>query len=347
MSIETDLERPSVQEPELDLLLHWERAAYRPRPWISASGSILAHVVIFLIFMAVPARDFVVDMPPPREIDLSKATPLVAPQLPKFTQKAPNTTKPAEQLDLAGLVARPQSIPAPPLRQAPRSFVAPPVSPKVKPQDTPEIEAPKLAQNLPAALGTSQFPSPAIAPPPQFQEKPKLAFENPGATMGNSAAKGLIQAPKTSIDDAARGAMRTGQGTTVVGDAAGDATPALPNMPGSSGKVASSLELLSDPMGVDFKPYLARVLAAVRRNWFAVMPESARMGQRGRAVIVFAIANNGSVPKLVIQMPSGSEHLDRAAVAGISASNPFPPLPSEFRGNQIRLSLVFSYNMPK
>jgi TonB family protein len=100
-------------------------------------------------------------------------------------------------------------------------------------------------------------------------------------------------------------------------------------------------------MGVDFRPYLIRVLAAVRRNWFAVMPESARMGMRGKAVIQFAIAKNGSVPKLVIQMPSGSEHLDRAAVAGISASNPFPPLPEEFRGNQIRLQLVFAYNMPR
>ena len=52
------------------------------------------------------------------------------------------------------------------------------------------------------------------------------------------------------------------------------------------------------------------------------------------------------MPKLVIVMPSGTEALDRAAVAGISASNPFPPLPSEFRGDQIRLQLAFSYNVP-
>jgi len=38
-----------------------------------------------------------------------------------------------------------------------------------------------------------------------------------------------------------------------------------PNQPN---KGSSSLELLSDPMGVDFRPYLVRVLAAVRRNWF-------------------------------------------------------------------------------
>jgi outer membrane biosynthesis protein TonB len=53
------------------------------------------------------------------------------------------------------------------------------------------------------------------------------------------------------------------------------------------------------------------------------------------------------VPKLVIATPSGFDALDRAAVASISASNPFPPLPLEFAGAEIRLQLVFSYNMPR
>ena len=35
----------------------------------------------------------------------------------------------------------------------------------------------------------------------------------------------------------------------------------------------------------------------------------------------------------------------RAAVAGISASNPFPPLPGDFKGNQVRLQFNFAYNL--
>jgi TonB family protein len=107
----------------------------------------------------------------------------------------------------------------------------------------------------------------------------------------------------------------------------------------------SRLELLSDPMGVDFKPYLIQILAAVKRNWLAVIPESARLGRQGRVQIQFAIARNGQVPKLVIALPSGTDALDRAAVAGISASNPFPPLPAEYRAEQIRLQFTFLYNM--
>ena len=87
-------------------------------------------------------------------------------------------------------------------------------------------------------------------------------------------------------------------------------------------------------MGIDFRPYLTRILASVRRNWFAVIPESAKLGRGGRVQIQFAINRDGRVPKLVIASPSGAEALDRAAVAGISASNPFPPLPPEFRGER-------------
>ena len=118
------------------------------------------------------------------------------------------------------------------------------------------------------------------------------------------------------------------------------------NQPPSPGQPKSALELLSDPMGVDFRPYLIRVLANVRKNWFSIMPESAKLGRRGRVAIQFSIDRRGGVPKLVIVAGSGADPLDRAAVAGISASTPFPPLPPDFRGDQIRLQFTFSYNMP-
>jgi len=106
------------------------------------------------------------------------------------------------------------------------------------------------------------------------------------------------------------------------------------------------MQLLSDPLGVDFKPYLLQVLARVRRNWMAIVPESARSGRRGLVLIQFSIDRSGGVPKLVIASTSGITAFDRAAVAGISASNPFPPLPGSYKGDQIRLQMAFSYNLP-
>jgi hypothetical protein len=38
--------------------------------------------------------------------------------------------------------------------------------------------------------------------------------------------------------------------------------------------------------------------------------------------------------------------LDRAAVAGLSMSNPLPPLPAGFKGAFVNLQFSFNYNMP-
>jgi TonB family protein len=116
-------------------------------------------------------------------------------------------------------------------------------------------------------------------------------------------------------------------------------------LPPSPNNTGSNIQLLNDPQGVDFRPYLIRVLSAVRRNWFAVIPASAKLGRGGRVVIQFSIDKSGNVPKLVIAVPSGAEPLDRAAVAGISASNPFPPLPEGYTADEIRLQLNFTYGI--
>ena len=105
-------------------------------------------------------------------------------------------------------------------------------------------------------------------------------------------------------------------------------------------------QILSDTQGVDFNPYLQRVLFSIRRNWYVSMPEIARMGKKGRVVIQFEILKEGNVPKLWLVGSSQSDPLDKAALASISASNPFQPLPTEFKGPLLRLQIMFLYNIP-
>ncbi len=303
-------------------------------------------------------------------LDLSSATPLIAPPSP-LTQKNQNQAKPVEKVDLESLLSQPKQTSPPPQRRAgmtqpaaPKKYEAPQIA--APPSPKPEIEAPKLdlgrpqmgeltARNLPGAGNINATPLP-IQPAPEIhpEEKPKIAFEKPGGYQGpptNSGnAQGRIPLPQRStMEDAIREMARGGGSGLMVGDL-GEGSGGLGeslNNPSTSTKNASALELLSDTQGVDFKPYLIRILSAVRRNWFAVMPESARFGRKGRVLIQFAINKDGSVPKLVIASTSGAEALDRAAVAGISASNPFPPLPDEFKGGQVRLQFTFRYNVPR
>jgi len=113
-----------------------------------------------------------------------------------------------------------------------------------------------------------------------------------------------------------------------------------------AGEAIGPLDVLSDTMGVDFGPYLARVLHDVRENWYRIIPESARapLMKKGKVSIEFAILKDGQVAGLQIVGSSGDIALDRAAYGGITASKPFPPLPTEFGGQYLALRFHFYYN---
>ncbi|HMI49977.1 MAG TPA: TonB family protein, partial [Candidatus Saccharimonadales bacterium] len=114
------------------------------------------------------------------------------------------------------------------------------------------------------------------------------------------------------------------------------------------GTAGAGLQMLTPTDGVDFDSYLARVYASVKQNWFAVMPESAKLGDRGVVSLDFKIMTNGSVPTgdPVLMRTSGKEPLDRAAVSSIRSSNPFEPLPSAFKRPYIELRFTYYYNLP-
>ena len=116
-----------------------------------------------------------------------------------------------------------------------------------------------------------------------------------------------------------------------------------------AGEAIGPLDVLSDTMGVDFGPYLARVLHDVRENWYRIIPESARapLMKKGKVSIEFAILKDGQVAGLQIVGTSGDVALDRAAYGGITASRPFPPLPNEFGGQYLALRFHFYYNPEK
>ena len=114
------------------------------------------------------------------------------------------------------------------------------------------------------------------------------------------------------------------------------------------GSFGNGYEILTPTEGVDFSDYMHRMLENVRRNWYAVMPQSALLGDRGRVLLRFRIMANGSVPNddPSREMGSGKEPLDRAAVSAIRSSNPFEPLPSAFHGPFIEIRIMFLYNLP-
>lgn len=337
-----------------NLLLDWHASQEPPR-WLQAGlGSLAVHAVLFAFGFLLTTLEG------PRtyhstEIvsNIQRVTPLFAPPK-ELTQKLLNRTTPAKEVNVEDLMPRPATQERLPPAPAVRIFRPPvPQNPgPPAPQPANEVEPPKIQASLRPPI---TLPAPAGVPkapvPPQIQavEQPKLTFETPGQSgtgPETSPGRSKIAPPKTSVDAAIQSVTHGGgTGSVVVGDIEPPPIlPPTPELPASPGRVGSSLELLSDPMGVDFKPYLIQILARVRRNWFAVIPESARMGNRGEVLLEFMIDRSGQVPKLVIATPSGSQALDKAAVASISASVPFPPLPSDYKGLSVRLQFAFKYN---
>ena len=334
-----------------NLLLDWHESRDARNYWRAGIGSLVVHVLVVPVVVLVAT----LGVPLPREgpqiyPDFRQAVHLVLPQ--DLTQKEPNKGKVAKEINVEDLKPRPPTPKRLPPAPAVRAFKPPNPQPPGPPQpapprivEPPKIETPVTAQNtppLPPALsGAPKAPTTQIQP----VEQPKLAFETPGQN-GPSEYKGQakLTPPKASVQDAIRDIARGGggQGSTDL-DRPPDLLESM-RLPAQPGVRPELPQLLSDPMGVDFRPYLIQILSLVRKNWFAVIPESARLGNRGVVELQFIIDRNGDVPKLVIATPSGSEALDKAAVAAVSASVRFPPLPNEFKGQQIRLQFAFKYN---
>lgn len=342
--------------PELKLLAGREPISSR-HLLAMALASLAVHIVAITFFLSLP------EVVPQHHTsiitsDLHRAVHLVLPKTFEPTQKAPNLTKVVHpELDVRSEVQAPQSQ-APKFRP-PKPAPGPVARPVPPPAPRPVIEPPKIqvtaAQPPPLPPSIAPPPSPtgttAQAPPPPVESKPKIAFENvapPPPMKLNGPPPDPRQLMRPAPPEFTGQNRPTGGGGISVGDSGDDLSLIQGlNQTQTKGQVGSNLQLLSDPSGFDFKPYLIQILASVRRNWTAVIPQSASTGRRGQVLLQFIIDRRGGVPKLVIASSSGTEAFDRAAVTGVSASTPFPPLPAEFKGEQIRLQLAFSYNAPR
>jgi TonB family protein len=199
-------------------------------------------------------------------------------------------------------------------------------------------------------------PSPA-APAPQVQQAPQPTPPQPEQPQVQQNAK--LQTPPTATPqpDFRTGGMSAG---SAIEQAARAAAASRGGYPGDGGQYGlgsgrrptaamGPLEVLSDTMGVDFGPYLQRVLHDVKMNWYNLIPESARapLMKKGKLTIEFAIMKDGTVRGMRLAAGSGDVALDRGAWGGISSSSPFPPLPSEFGGQYLGLRFTFFYNPDK
>jgi TonB family protein len=290
---------------------------------VARVASIVFHFVVISLVLLAPK---IFPYHPPSDAEIQRTiTNLYLPSDMNRIEKAPSAPvpkSPVMKIDprlLRKLAPPREAEPAPPQPEPPRETPAP-----AKPA------APVAPMSLPHPAESPIRPQ---TPPPDAAPSLVLPRFSPGKALQES----MQEAMKGGGSEAA-----TSEGP--IGRSGGYGSPGG----GGQGFGGNAVEILTPTEGVDFSTYIARVLASVKRNWYSVMPESARLGDKGKVVLQFRILRNGVVPEQepVMMGSSGKEPLDRAAMSSIRTSTPFEPLPSAFSGPYIELRFIFLYNIP-
>ncbi len=294
------------------------RALLREKIWLA----LILHMVVFWYLIYGPKYIQHIRVVDPSTVlkqrekdmtmlDLPKdALKQLQPRQPKSTQPAPQTHVDRKMLDQLRAARRPVP-PAP----APQQQTPPPPQ-VVQAPPPPPIERP--AQPLP------QTPSAAV-------EAPKPAPTQPNFNTG----------PTTAGDARRQAARQAAQGGAYSGGEMGSA----PSPRG--GNIGGGAEILSDTLGVDFGPYMQRIIYDTKRAWYPIIPEDAQppLNKQGKVLIRFKILPDGSVKEMKLEGPSGDVSLDRAAWGGILGASPYPQLPKNFKGPFLELRFYFLYNI--
>ena len=121
--------------------------------------------------------------------------------------------------------------------------------------------APAVAQAQPQQGPQAGQPSPS---PAQSKPSPSETAQLRTPPLSPKQAFGGAMSPGSAIEQATRAAA----GTRGYGGAAGDYGTAFP----TGGGIKSNMDILSDTMGFDFSPYLARIRHIIQDHWTAGIP---------------------------------------------------------------------------
>lgn len=107
--------------------------------------------------------------------------------------------------------------------------------------------------------------------------------------------------------------------------------------------INTGVEILSDTQGVNFEPYIKRLLRILYNNWIPLIPEETLppLNKEGQTLIRFTINPDGSVAAMHLDDSTHDTAINHAAWGAITSSDPLPPLPKEFKGSNLELRIDF------
>ena len=223
----------------------------------------------------------------------------------------------------------------------------------------PSLDKKTLAQ-LQAMRRAGEAGAAAPKPLPPTPEPQAAAAPQPAPPAPQQQAQARPQPPATptpSMPDAPKPSASTRPNfstTTNAGDAVRQAANAAArshgqggengaNAPNSHQGTNTGMEVLSDTQGVDFGPYLKRLKRLITASWYPLIPEECYppLNKEGQTLIRFTIQPNGVVSAMHLDGSTHDIAIDKAAWGGITGVGQMPPLPPEFKGENLQLRIQF------
>lgn len=203
--------------------------------------------------------------------------------------------------------------------------------------------------------------SPVIVPPPSTAGAAGGAQSQSGKSVENSSGSAAVQIDTSTGKKAVIAPPAPSQSSKT--ETASNTAPAsIPNgikAPANSSQPSSDLKVfedekkaiqtpgsgLFDTKGFPLGEYSALIKERIKGNW--EIPSNLKNSQ-GHTTIIFRIGKDGRFMDARIEpaTSSGNNSLNLAALAAILKSNPFPPLPKGFPGNDVGAKFILSYNEP-
>jgi outer membrane biosynthesis protein TonB len=273
-------------------------------------------IVIFAPRVFPRTPEFIV---PTGELKDQKLTSLT---VPAEVQKAINNVpkvKPSPRPSPAGGPSAPQA-PAPPTP----AQQAPPEQPQAQPRQSPQAAAPPpVVQQSPL-----QQPQPAQSAPLPSAPAPSAAPTKPNFGNPNTSARDMVQQ--------ATRAPHGGGGVTIGGGSGGAEHRGL----------GTGVDILSDTEGVDFNPYLQKIMREIYETWLPLIPEEARppLNKQGETQIRFIILPDGRIGGMALEGSTHDDAINKSCWGSITGVGQFPALPSQFHGPKLELRVHYLVN---
>ncbi len=118
------------------------------------------------------------------------------------------------------------------------------------------------------------------------------------------------------------------------------------NIPLAHQGLNTGVDVLSDTMGVNFGPYLTKILREIKATWLPLIPEEARppLNKQGETLIRFTILPDGRIGSMSLDGSTHDDAINKSAWGSITGVGQFPPLPNEFHGPNLELRIHYLVN---